>query len=729
MVRTALRSPRDDPYYQDHTNDRDDDFTIKTSDFAIKTSTIDENDENSRIGDNANTNDAENNLDAKREYDAFMSTLDDRQKNAIKVLDTWFELKSSCMNQMTEMEEGNAALRDAVSRSKSARHVFSAADKELGMKLGIGAASINYTGAKADAKPLEEKIVKLENKLSEVSTELDRERSKSRKIKETASNALKARKKDVEMLKSKLRYYKKENEALQAKLVLYRQALDKAEEEEEATREMMAAMSARAPVQAGADVAGASVEKEGATCADDAEKTTNEAAEKEEKEEGTKNEQVPKSTSPIRYDRNMLRRKMRTSTSDVAVPEASVPIEEPLVSVPVHDESELKQDEDRAGLEETQAAKEEENGDSDLTFSDLLAMDHPEATRAPKALPKFSVSSTGAFDSASRQFSVANIFEVDKSTKKEQVVKGFPDVDKSLSDLRQRETQEDMGAADQPKRGTFAVAMKSFETNTGNAASSRSAPGGLAALRKKTLASSGVAVALAKDMPSTPASTTTCEVIARDEMELEVVPQSESNNEPVVEKVESEEEPALSEASVPVMSKVASLAASYGTSVRGKRMSFERTSSRSEETPVQKSSVRVSAAKIPVPIENVTDAEATKTKGVEVPALASAGKEEENAKQISSVAVEPITTPQKDVTFTEPLEPTATTAIGPGSAQKELEELRSMLRGRGGMANKKLFETRAVEKVGTRTKQKEEDDANKFAFKPDWLECEQKSVV
>ena len=34
----------------------------------------------------------------------------------------------------------------------------------------------------------------------------------------------------------------------------------------------------------------------------------------------------------------------------------------------------------------------------------------------------------------------------------------------------------------------------------------------------------------------------------------------------------------------------------------------------------------------------------------------------------------------------------ASSNVGPGSAQKELEALRSMLKGRGGMANKKRFE-------------------------------------
>ena len=131
MVRKSLRSPRENSYYKNNKVGEDDDthFSIMTSDFATKA---------------AVTNNAtpQATTDAQKEYDDFVSGLDDRQKNAIKVLDTWFQLKSSCVNQMAEMEAGNDALRDAVSRSKSARApATNLTEKELGLLLGTGSNS------------------------------------------------------------------------------------------------------------------------------------------------------------------------------------------------------------------------------------------------------------------------------------------------------------------------------------------------------------------------------------------------------------------------------------------------------------------------------------------------------------------------------------------------------------------------------------------------------------
>ena len=273
MVRKSLRSPRENSYYKNNKVGEDDEthFSIMTSDFATKAA----------ITSNATTTQASK--DAQKEYDAFVSGLDDRQKNAIEVLDTWFQLKSSCAN------------------SKSAlAPTTNLTEKELGMKLGIGAASISYSDgtdktSDVEVKAFQKKITKLEAELVEVRTELDRERSKGKKLKDASSTVLKARKKDIESLKSKLRYYKKENEGLTQKVLLYKRALEEADKD------------------------GAATSTVPAPSFDSGEETVAASNSNTQKNEVTKDEKEfnePR-LSPVRYDRNLLRKKMKSATSPV----------------------------------------------------------------------------------------------------------------------------------------------------------------------------------------------------------------------------------------------------------------------------------------------------------------------------------------------------------------------------------------------------------------------------
>ena len=640
MVRKSLRSPRENAYYKQNKGGEDDDFFIMTSDFATKA---------------AVTNNAtpQANTDAQKEYDDFVSGLDDRQKNAIKVLDTWFQLKSSCVNQMAEMEAGNDALRDAVSRSKSARApATNLTEKELGMKLGIGAASISYsdcTGKASDVevKAFQKKITALEAELVEVRTELDRERSKGKKLKDASSTALKARKKNIESLKSKLRYYKKGNEALTQKVLLYKQALEEA--------------------GAGNHDAAATLP---AQSVDSCEETV--AASNTQKKEVTKDEKEcnePRS-SPVRYDRNVLRKKMKSATSpvkasiraneekaeespmksveDAANPMKSVedasPEEREIIEVETTDHIDDTRDSAEEIEEEVTAEGFEPSveEDSDLTFSEMMALGLPSATQAPKLRPKFKISSSGAFGSApaiaTPKTKVSEIKVADIVEKKEDGSEPEPNTIDN----------------DEIKPSAFAMAMKNFSNG------SASKPAGF----KKNVASTAPPSVPALDDAKTSTEETSEENI--DAVSTEAKEEGE--------KVEVSEEPLIK--SSPVKSKIASLAESYGASVRAKRMSFER------PPPTAPVSLRKESA--PVPVKEDTSATTVDEEAVVM------GSEAVPAAETIQVAddVAEVSTPSKE----SPPAVAASSTAGPGSAQKELEALRSMLKGRGGMANKKRFE-------------------------------------
>ena len=637
MVRKSVRSPRENSYYKQNKDGEDDDFSIMTSDFATKAA----------VTNNATSQAA---ADAQKEYDSFVSGLDDRQKNAIKVLDTWFQLKSSCMNQMAEMEAGNDALRDAVSRSKSARTpTTNLTEKELGMKLGIGAASISYSDGSGKAsdveiKAFQKKIAELEAELVEVRTELDRERSKGKKLKDASSTALKARKKDIESLKSKLRYYKKENEALTKKVLLYKQALEEAGADNHDAAATVIATPVPAP----------SVDSCEETVA--ASNTQNKEVTTDEKESNE-----PRS-SPMRYDRNMLRKKMK-STSTSASPfkasgeaneeelmknvhvEDAVPEEREIVEVETTDLFDDKRDTSEEGEEEVMAEETEPSveEDSDLTFSEMMALGLPSATQAPKLKPKFKISSSGAFGSAPAI-----------ATPKTKV--GEASIDDVVVTEDGHEQEDANIARDEIKPSAFAMAMKNFSNGSA---------------RKPT--------GFKKSVPSTAPPS----VPALDDAKTS----TEENNEENIADVSSEANEESEKVKVPEKistntplgkSKIASLAESYGSSVRAKRMSFERppstapVSSRKESTPV------------PVKDDSSTNV---------APVV-----EEDAATDSAAVTVAESTEAANDVVKVSPPAKDSAPAIaasspaGPGSAQKELEALRSMLKGRGGMANKKRFE-------------------------------------
>ena len=630
MVRKSLRSPRENSYYKQNKGGEDDDFSIMTSDFATKA---------------AVTNNAtpQATTDAQKEYDDFVSGLDDRQKNAIKVLDTWFQLKSSCVNQMAEMEAGNDALRDAVSRSKSARApATNLTEKELGMKLGIGAASISYsdgTGKASDVevKAFQKKITELEAELVEVRTELDRERSKGKKLKDASSTALKARKKDIESLKSKLRYYKKENEALTQKVLLYKQAL------EEAGGNNHDAAAATLP----------------APSVDSCEETV--AASNTQKKEVTKAEKEsnePRS-SPVRYDRNVLRKKMKSATSPVKASiraneekaeenpmksvEEAAPEEREIIEVEttdhIDDTRDTSEEIEEEVTEDTEPSVEE---DSDLTFSEMMALGLPSATQAPKLRPKFKISSSGAFGSgpaiATPKTKVSEIKVADIVEKKED----SPEPEQNTIDN------------DEIKPSAFAMAMKNFSNGSAS---------------KPTSFKKSVTSTAPPSVPALDDAKTSTEETSEENIDAASTEAKEEG-----EKVEVSEEPLIK--SSPVKSKIASLAESYGPSVRAKRMSFER------PPPTAPVSLRKESA--PVPVKEDTSATTVEEEAVVM------GSEAVPAAETIQVAddVAEVSTPSKE----SPPAVAASSTAGPGSAQKELEALRSMLKGRGGMANKKRFE-------------------------------------
>ena len=156
VVRRTLGSARDSSYYQNNNNQNETESTVAVATTSNNVTPRATPKGTPRGTPRSNVEKAVAEVDAQQEYDQFMSTLDDRQKNAINVLDTWFQLKSSCVATLTEVEEGNTAIRDAVGRSKDNRL---ASEKDLGMKLGIGAASINYQISREDTKPLQDKII------------------------------------------------------------------------------------------------------------------------------------------------------------------------------------------------------------------------------------------------------------------------------------------------------------------------------------------------------------------------------------------------------------------------------------------------------------------------------------------------------------------------------------------------------------------------------------------
>ena len=627
MVRKSLRSPRENAYYKQTKGGEDDDFSIMTSDFATKAA----------VTNNATPQAA---TDAQKEYDTFVSGLDDRQKNAIKVLDTWFQLKSSCVNQMAEMEAGNDALRDAVSRSKSARTpATNLTEKELGMKLGIGAASISYSdgagkASDVEAKAFQKKITELEAELVEVRTELDRERSKGKKLKDASSTALKARKKDIESLKSKLRYYKKENEALTQKVLLYKQALE----------------------EAGADNnhAAATVP---APSVDSCEETV--AASNTQKKEVTEDESNEPRSSPVRYDRNVLRKKMKSATSPVKASiraneekaeenpiksvEDAAPEEREIIEVEttdhIDDTRDASEEIEEEVTEDTEPSVEE---DSDLTFSEMMALGLPSATQAPKLRPKFKISSSGAFGSAPAI-----------ATPKTKLSEEVADIVEKKEDSPEPEPKTIEN--DEIKPSAFAMAMKNFSNG------SVSKPAGF----KKNVASTAP--------PSVP---------ALDDAKTSTEEASEENIDAVsteakeeVEKVEVSEK--ISTSTPPAKSKIASLAESYGPSIRAKRMSFER--------PPPMAPVSLRKEPSPVPVKEDTSATTVEEEAV---VMVSEAVPVAETIQVADDVAE-VSTPSKE----SPPAVAASSTAGPGSAQKELEALRSMLKGRGGMANKKRFET------------------------------------
>ena len=644
MVRKSLRSPRENSYYKQNKGGEDDDFSIMTSDFATKAAV-------------ANNATPQATTDAQKEYDDFVSGLDDRQKNAIKVLDTWFQLKSSCVNQMAEMEAGNDALRDAVSCSKSARTpATNLTEKELGMKLGIGAASISYsdgTGKASDVevKAFQKKITELEAELVEVRTELDRERSKGKKLKDASSTALKARKKDIESLKSKLRYYKKENEALTQKVLLYKQALEEA-----------GANNHDAAAVAAATLPAPSVDSCEETVA--ASNTQTKEVTKAEKESNE-----PRS-SPVRYDRNVLRKKMKSATSPVkasiraneekaeenpmksvedaknpmkSVEDAS-PEEREIIEIETTDHIDDTRDsaeeiEEEVTAEGFEPSVEEE---SDLTFSEMMALGLPSATQAPKLRPKFKISSSGAFGSgpaiATPKTKVSEIKVADIVEKKED----SPEPELNTIDN------------DEIKPSAFAMAMKNFSNGSAS---------------KPTGFKKGVTSTAPPSVPALDDAKTSTEETSEENIDAVSTEAKEEG-----EKLEVSEEPLVK--SSPVKSKIASLAESYGPSVRAKRMSFER------PPPTAPVSLRKESA--PVPVKEDTSATTVEEEAVVM------GSEAVPAAEGIQVAddVAEVSTPSKE----SPPAVAASSTAGPGSAQKELEALRSMLKGRGGMANKKRFE-------------------------------------
>ena len=615
MVRKSAASPSENSYYKQNNND-DDVASILTSDFsaiakvaAANTGTVSSS--NASAVNTSATNEQE-------EYDAFIDRLDDKQKNAIKVLDTWFQLKSSCANQMTEMEAGNEALRDAVGRSKSARTGGLASNlslKELGMKLGIGAASISYTGGNNKAsEALRKKIASLEAELVEVRTELGRERSKNKQMKNESSTALKS-------LKSKLKYYKKENEALTQKLVLYKEALEETKNHD-------------ATVVAASD----SPQKEIV------------AASNTETKEATQNDKAQGGTSPIRYDRNKLRKKMNSflsptkasgqgneqkldKSADIVVPVEVVETEasnDNGETWTASFEEEMRNDTENAG-----------DDDADLTFSDLLALNHPSATQAPKLMPKFKINSSGAFSSAPAI--VAPKTEDDKTgTNVEEIFAPSP------VEVATDGQEAEVDRTDEPKQSAFAMAMKNFS----NGSSKHS--GGF----KKN--SAHVAPPSVPSLDDTKAP--------KEEETDTVAPAAvtEAVTEPVKEESEksnvSEEPPTFSS---PAKSKIESLAETYGSSVRARRMSFDRPTT-TAPVPFRKELAPIAPVKEAISADVAT----VETETAEI---------EDDTAEIS--------TPSK-----ESAPAAASSSIGPGSAQKELEALRSMLKGRGGMANKKRFE-------------------------------------
>lgn len=603
MVRKSVASPSENSYYKQNNNNDDDVASILTSDFSAIAKVA-----------AANANAVTSATKEQEEYDAFVGRLDDKQKNAIKVLDTWFQLKSSCANQMSEMEAGNDALRDAVGRSKSARTGLAPnlSLKELGMKLGIGAASISYTdGNNKASESLRKKIASLEAELVEVRTELDRERSKNKQMKNESSTALKS-------LKSKLKYYKKENEALTQKLVLYKEALEETKNHD-------------ATVVAASD----SPQKEIV------------AASNTETKEATQNDKAQGGTSPIRYDRNKLRKKMNSFLSPTKASgqgneqklDKSADIVAP-VEVVETEESNDNGETWTASFEEEMrdGAEVAVDDDADLTFSDLLALNHPSATQAPKLMPKFKINSSGAFGSASA-ISAPKTEDNKTATDVEEVFAQSP-----VEVIKYGE-EADVNRADEPKQSAFAMAMKNFS----NGSSKHS--GGF----KKN----SVHVA----PPSIPSLDDTT---APKEEETDTVAPA-AVTEAVEEAGEksnvSEELPIFSS---PAKSKIESLAEAYGSSVHARRMSFDRPTTMAP-VPFRKEPAPVA----PVKEDISADVAIEETETAEI---------EDDTAEIS--------TPSKESAPTV----AASSSIGPGSAQKELEALRSMLKGRGGMANKKRFE-------------------------------------
>ena len=643
MVRKSLRSPREDSYYKKKGGD-DDDFSIMTSDFASKAAITNNNASSQAAATSASQDTAT--ADAQKQYDAFMSGLDDRQKNAIKVLDTWFQLKSSCVDQMTEMEAGNDALRDAVSRSKSARALATnLPEKELGMKLGIGAASISYSDGSGKAtdvevKAFQKKITSLESELVEVRTELDRERSKSKKLKDASSTALKSRKKDIESLKSKLRYYKKENEALTQKVILYKEALEEANNSD-----------------AAATVPAPSVDSCEETVAASNMQTKEEIANNEKEQDGPR-------SSPMRYDRKVLRKKMKCAASSPIKEASGRANEEKLIEdakltenieEAAPEEREIIEVNNVDHVDDTRDASEEEEEvaqdaepavqeDADLTFSEMMALNMPAVTQAPKLRPKFKVGSSGAFGSAPA---------IATSKTKVSEAKVTDVVEEKTEDVH--EAEDTLIDNDEAKPSAFAMAMKNFSNGSSNK------PTGFKKSAPRTAP------------PSVPALDDTKTSTEKSDEEKTTTVSSAAKEEAA--KVEVSEEQAAN--SSLAKSKIASLAESYGSSIRAKRMSFER------PPPTAPTSLKKEPEPVPVKEDISADVAPVVEDAVVTDSRAGADND-----IVTDVDASEVSTPSK-----VPVPATAASSnVGPGSAQKELEALRSMLKGRGGMANKKRFE-------------------------------------
>ena len=617
MVRKSLRSPRENSYYKSNKVGEDDDthFSIMTSDFATKAA----------ITSNATTTQASK--DAQKEYDAFVSGLDDRQKNAIEVLDTWFQLKASCAN------------------SKSAlAPTTNLTEKELGMKLGIGAASISYSDgtdktSDVEVKAFQKKITKLEAELVEVRTELDRERSKGKKLKDASSTVLKARKKDIESLKSKLRYYKKENEGLTQKVLLYKRALEEADKD------------------------GAATSTVPAPSFDSGEETVAASNSNTQKNEVTKDEKEfnePR-LSPVRYDRNLLRKKMmKSATSPVKASirankekaeenpvkseEDAAPEEHDIIEVETPDHGNDKRDSCEEIEEVTEDTEPSVEEDSDLTFSEMMALGLPSVTQAPKLRPKFKVSSSGAFGSApaiatpKTKVSEAKVTDV---------------VEEKTEDVH--EAEDTLIDNDEAKPSAFAMAMKNFSNGSSNK------PTGFKKSAPRTAP------------PSVPALDDTKTLTEKSDEEKTTTVSSAAKEEAA--KVEVSEEQAAN--SSLAKSKIASLAESYGSSIRAKRMSFER------PPPTAPTSLKKESESVPVKENISADVAPVVEDAVVTDSRAGADND-----IVTDVDASEVSTPSK-----VPVPATAASSnVGPGSAQKELEALRSMLKGRGGMANKKRFE-------------------------------------